>query len=591
MVEGAQLITRGKHLSLVIFQLCLVLGLIVCRSAWADDDDGRMSEAVEDQVIAIANFSHDLSEVPAYSDEELEARLHSLQEFEIPHRVADLFFRLLDRASELSNQIGHEAFDEEVKSNTIYVKRPEVGRAEMTILNGQHRVRVVDDQSGNSWFFFLESDDLQSEHANKIRNRQMIMSGADKISERRAALRKEYEKNGLAWYQFVERSKVRSNFKEQNYRRLYLPGRDSHFVTLATNADYEYGSELRVTQSEEVERPFQRMFFGVGYPIIPWWQTYAGALKSKLNWRLGAVCASLQAGMTCALGYAKDIADPHVEFGVLQSLQWEAMLLSIAFGGGIATSAGSYKEWVRLGPETRQWLKLFTVGAAFGYVFMYFVKYGADASAFNLFDSSGNLLTEVTLNSGAVVAGGVLAHVALFTNTTVNQIVKKVVYDYAHNRREMRVDKGDHDKGLLKGSSKSDSMMQMLYQFTYLAKIGDLGHLMVPLSIPFIALSYDLPLGKAMLFGSVPAIQLFTVWWNKKKLESASDRMKPLWEKKYQTSVKRWWMLSGAPLLPFKITYDAFAGTPDTIGNKIATQCSSLLGHLSRKEITPRSPF
>lgn len=563
-------------------------------AVWADDDTPQVDDATEREMLAIFSFKHDLSGQEGLLEGEVEGRVKLPENLNIPAPVRELFLELLDRASGLKNEIGEAAFNQQVKENSIYILRKGVGRAELTTLNGSHRIRVVDQTTGESWFFFMEDDDISGSHAEQIRSRQWIMSGTNKSKQRAEFLKAEYERQELRWYQFFKRARVRGDLRKNQFENFYLPGRDTNFTRLkAQSSDSELTNDSKesfeVVSNQRYERPFKKVFMGIGYPLIPWWKAYSGALKSKLDWRLGAVCASIQVTMTCGIGYAKDALDKDVAVSVLGSLEWQAMLLSAFFGGGIGLVAGTYKEWVRLGGEVRQWIKLMSVGGVFGYIFAYFVKYNGDASAFNIFDSNGDFMTTITLASGATIGAGIFAHGHLLLNNLMNQFSKRELYEYAHIRREMRLDIGNHEKGIFKGSSKSNTKMQMLYQILCLTKLVDLANVLVPLA--FIGLSGDLALGKAILLGAVPGFQLWNIFWTRTMMMTSNERLKPLWKRKYDSSVSRFWHLSGLPFLPLKFAYDAARGNSDTFGGKAGQHCLAALKNLKPDMSTHRPIF
>ncbi|PIR23659.1 MAG: hypothetical protein COV44_01685 [Deltaproteobacteria bacterium CG11_big_fil_rev_8_21_14_0_20_45_16] len=539
-----------------------------------DGNDAQNEDSVStEELLAVFSFQHDISDEPRIPVEEINRRLNT-SEFEIPEPLLELYLQLLTRIEELKAKIDPLTFKEEVQMNKIYTGRNGIGRAELTTLNGYFRIRVIDDNTQRSWFFFMKEEDrFDGGHETKIRDRQIIMAGTEKARAAHQRLSEAYEAEGLHWYNFFKRWRVRSDFKKQNYRALYLPGRDTSFAMLENN---ENGSQ-RIDAVEHYDRPFNKMFFGVGFPISPWWQHYKGALKAKLNWRLAGVCAAFQVTFTCGLGLAND------------GLHWssvpvKAMLLSALFGGGIASFAGTYKEWARLGDPIRQWMKLMTVGFAFGYPFSLWVKYDGQLEAFRIFDSTGNLATTVTTASGAVIAAGVLAHASIALNNTINQFLKREIYELAYMRRRMRLDRGKFESGILKGSSRSDAMMQFFYNATYIAKIGDLGGLKLG----------GIPLGKIILLGSVPAVQLYKILFSSHQMQSAPIELRPEWREINKSLVKNWWRSTGIPFYPIKFAWDFTRNTPNTWGQRARGKCTQIFDGLAESTISPgvfRPPF
>ena len=566
------MINLGRCLKFWLFGIILFSYFSLGFAQESHGDNGENSTSTE-ELLAVFKFQHDITNEPTIPTDEINKRIDA-KDFEIPEPLLELYLQLLDRIEELKAQIDPLTFKEEVQMNKIFTGRNGVGKAELTSLNGYFRIRVIDETTQRSLFFFMkEEDSFGGDHETKIRDRQIIMAGTEKARTAHQKLTEAYEAEGLHWYNFFKRWRVRQDFKSQYYRELFLPGRDTSFAMLENNAD---GSQT-IDAVEHYDRPFNSMFFGVGFPVGPWWQHYKGALKAKLNWRLAGVCAAFQVTFTCGLGLAND------------GLHWssvpgKAMLLSALFGGGIASFAGTYKEWTRLGDPIRQWIKLMTVGFAFGYPFSLWVKYDGQLAAFKIFDSAGNLATTVTTASGAVIAAGVLAHASIALNNTINQFLKREIYELAYIRRRMRLDRGKFESGFLRGSSRSDAMMQFFYNGTYIAKIGDLGGLKVQ----------GIPLGKIILVASVPAVQLFKILSSSYYMHNAPPELRSEWREINKSLIKSWWRTTGLPLYPVKFARDLARKTPNSLGQQTRVKCTQLFNKLTKSAPNPgifRPPF
>lgn len=279
-----------------------------------------------------------------------------------------------------------------------------------------------------------------------------------------------------------------------------------------------------------------------------WWAEYAQAVvrkPTKAHIGLGTACAIAQTGLALCVAATKQWLDPGSDF------QYEPAILSAVFGMVLGINVKTYKTWCLLGSKISQITKSSMVSLAFAYSL---AAWTDGMGGWDLFDQAFwfaqfHILSNAFFNNWAKIEW---------------HQINKIREENRLNTRPFHVywpGKGWVETGV----SWSDVEHQAVYLIPFTLRLGDLTKVAIPFeqlgeAVPGITALFGdgLPLGKALLYASIPAAQYMVLKYAESRELQGAERLRARFENiKRKTKV---WLLGG-PLAATQLM-GALVGTP-----------------------------
>lgn len=270
-----------------------------------------------------------------------------------------------------------------------------------------------------------------------------------------------------------------------------------HLDSGKSRADGKNGRDVVLvwTQGESV---VETIYLSRPWMFSPrWWKEYVAAVVKKPSMAhlgLGTACAIAQTGLALCVAGVKQMLNPEAPF------EYQPAVLSAIFGMVLGINVKTYKAWCLIGPKISQVTKSALVSLLFAYSL---IAWTDGATTFNPFDAAFWLI-----------------HFHVITNAMMNNWAKVEWHQINRLRERNRLNTNAFQiwipgKGWVEtGVSWADIEHQAVYLIPFTLRLADLTRLAIPFDslkdvVPGLEplLGNGLPLGKALLYGSIPLAQ------------------------------------------------------------------------------------